>query len=120
MTTQAIHANYRGEVRDSQKNFGDNILLYIGWDEHLLFCSALTFPVSPQMTFQELYEQVLPQGFSQHPDFAHIEKDKIQWVLNGEAFQPVYEQTLAQQGIDHKSLLRFKTIGLNGWQGTGG
>lgn len=119
MTTQAIHKHYRGEVRDRRENFGGNILVYIGWDEHLLFCSAHAFPLSPHMTFQDLYEQVLPQGFAQHPDFEHIEKDKIEWTLNGKLFQPVDDQTLEQQGFDHKSLLRFKTLGLNGWQGSG-
>lgn len=119
MAVQAITPDYVGEVLDKQANFGDNILVYIGWDEHLLFCSAKTFPLPPEMSFADLKAAVLPEGFDQHPDFEHIVWDEVQWNLNGEEIQPKDEQTLAEIGFDHKSLLRFKTPGLNGWQGTG-
>lgn len=119
MPVHAITPDYRGEVRDARANFGGNILVYIGWDEHLLFCSAHAFPLSPDMTFAELQVGVLPQGFAQHPDFEHIDWPAVQWQLNGAPFTPRPDQTLAEQGFDHKSLLRFKTPGLNGWRGTG-
>ena len=89
MPVKAITPDYRGDIRDRRENFGGNIIVYVGWDEHLLFCAAKTFPLLPDMPFQALREQVLAEGFGQHPDF------------------------------DHKSLLRFKTPGLNGWQGSG-
>ncbi len=119
MPVQAITPDYRGDIRDRRENFGGNILVYIGWDDHLLFCSAKTFPLPPDMPFQALREQVLPEGFGQHPDFEHIDWAGVQWQLNGEDFTPDEAQTLAAQGFDHKSLLRFKTPGLNGWQGSG-
>ncbi|MFD1243759.1 phenol hydroxylase subunit P4 [Paralysiella testudinis] len=119
MPVHAITPDYRGEVRDAQARFGGNILVYIGWDEHLLFCSAKTFPLPSAMTFAELKANVLPQGFAQHPDFAHINWDTVQWQLNGRTLQAQDDQTLAELGFDHKSLLRFKTPGLNGWRGTG-
>lgn len=119
MPTRAIHANYHGDVRDRRENFGSKILVYVGWDEHLLFCAAHAFLLSPDMTFQAFREQVLPGGFSQHPDFENIRWEEVQWRLNGEDFTPEDTQTLAESGFDHKSLLRFKTPGLNGWNGTG-
>ncbi|MDO4694148.1 MAG: phenol hydroxylase subunit P4 [Eikenella sp.] len=119
MPVHAITPDYRGEVRDAQANFGGNILVYIGWDEHLLFCSAKAFPLPPNMPFAALKSEVMPQGFAQHPDFEHIKWDEVQWQLNGRPLQPDDGKTLEQLGFDHKSLLRFKTPGLNGWNGTG-
>lgn len=119
MAVRAIRPDYIGEVLDKQANYGDLILVYIGWDAHLLFCSAKTFPLPPLMTFATLKSDVLPEGFDQHPDFAHINWDRVQWQLNGERIEPKDEQTLAELGFDHKSLLRFKTPELMGWQGTG-
>lgn len=119
MAVRAICPDYVGEVKDKQANFGDNVLVYIGWDEHLLFCSAKTFPLPLSMTFQTLKTDILPEGFNQHPDFEHIKWEEVQWYLNGEPIQPSDKQTLAELGFDHKSLLRFKTPGLKGWKGTG-
>ena len=119
MAVTAIRPNYIGENMDKQENFGDNIVVYIGWDEHLLFCSAKAFPLPPAMTFKDLKANVLTEGFNQHPDFEHIKWNEVQWNLNGESVNPTDEQTLEDIGFDHKSLLRFKTPGLNGWKGTG-
>ena len=67
MPVQAIQDNYQFEALDQQKNYGDNMLLFIGWDQHTLFCSAHAFVVSPQQTLQELIDQQIAGGFSQHP-----------------------------------------------------
>ncbi|WP_375057461.1 phenol hydroxylase subunit P4 [Zobellella sp. DQSA1] len=119
MAVIALKQDYKGEVRDARANFGGNILVYIGWDEHLLFCSAKTFPLPPAMTFGDLLDKVMPEGFGQHPDFAQIDWSQVQWRLNDAPLHPSREQTLEQLGFDHKSLLRFKTPGLNGYKGTG-
>ncbi|GAA3702598.1 phenol hydroxylase subunit P4 [Oceanisphaera sediminis] len=119
MPVIALNKDYKGEVRDARANFGDNILVHIGWDEHLLFCSAKTFLLSPAMPFSDLQDRILSEGFSQHPDFEHIDWSSVQWTLNGQPLSPSREQTLEQQGFDHKSLLRFRTPGLNGYKGTG-
>lgn len=119
MAVTAIRPGYTGEVMDKQANYGDKILVFIGWDEHLLFCSAKAFPLPPAMTFKDFKAGVLPEGFNQHPDFEHIKWGEVEWNLNGEMITPTDEQTLEELGFDHKSLLRFKTPGLNGWKGTG-
>ena len=119
MPVKAITPDYRGDIRDRRENFGGNIIVYVGWDEHLLFCAAKTFPLPPDMPFQALREQVLAEGFGQHPHFEHIKWSEVQWQLNDAPLQPDGGKTLAELGFDHKSLLRFKTPGLNGWQGSG-
>jgi phenol hydroxylase P4 protein len=71
------------------------------------------------MTFADFKAGVLSEGFNQHPDFENIKWDEVEWNLNGESITPTDDKTLEALGFDHKSLLRFKTPGLNGWKGTG-
>ena len=49
--------------------------------------------------------------------FAAIDWSTVEWELDGAAFTPDRGQTLAAQGIGHKSMLRFRTPGLNGLAG---
>lgn len=37
MTVQAIVEKYQFEPLDLQQNYGENMLLFIGWDHHTLF-----------------------------------------------------------------------------------
>lgn len=119
MPVKAIIDNYQGPNLDAEANFGGNIVVYVGWDEHLLFCSAKAFPLPPAMSFGDFKAGVMPEGFGQHPDFAKINWDNVEWTLNGSAISPNDDQSLADLGFDHKSLLRFKTPGLNGYKNTG-
>ena len=117
MAVKALQEGYHGEFKDSVDKFGGAIVVYIGWDKHLWFCSAKAFPLDPNMPFGAVVENVLPVAFGAHPQFAEIEWEKVEWSLNQEPFTPDMEKTLADQGFDHKSLLRMKTPGLNGLHG---
>lgn len=57
MPVRAINNHYEFEPRDLQHHYGDNILIYVGWDHHTLYCSAHAMLVSPQQTFQEFLDQ---------------------------------------------------------------
>ncbi|TCM68305.1 dimethylsulfoxide oxygenase epsilon subunit [Acinetobacter calcoaceticus] len=118
MAVRAITPEYSFAARDTQSNYGDNILLYIGWDHHTLFCSAKAFLISPQATFQQLLDELMPAGFSQHPDFAQINWATTQFVLDRQSIQPDAQQKLVDLGFGHKSLLRFITPELKGYNGT--
>ncbi len=119
MAVAAITDDYTGDRLDSVDKFHGNQLVYIGWDYHLMFCSPFAFPLPPDMPFGALIADVIPSAFSQHPDFESINWDEAQWLLNGETFEPNPEASLIDQGIDHKSVIRFRTPGLDGIQGTG-
>ncbi len=118
MAVRAITPEYRFAARDAQSNYGDNILLYIGWDHHTLFCSAKAFLISPDATFQQLLDELMPAGFSQHPEFAQIDWSKTQFNLDRQQIQPQAQQRLSELGFGHKSLLRFMTPGLTGYNGS--
>ena len=60
MPVQAITDNYTGQVMDAKANFGGNLIIYFGWDEHLMFCAPKAFPLPPQMTFGDVIDQIMP------------------------------------------------------------
>tara|TARA_R110001592_G_scaffold363372_2_gene686288 strand:- start:165331 stop:165693 length:363 start_codon:yes stop_codon:yes gene_type:complete len=119
MAVAAITENYIGERKDRIENFHGNQILYIGWDYHLMFCSPVALPVPPDMPFSNVVSELISGAFSLHPEFEKIDWDRVQWHLNGESFTPNMDATLVDQGIDHKSILRFATPGLDGIKGSG-
>ncbi len=93
-------------------------LLYIGWEDHLLFCAPFCLPLPPDMHFGALASQVLPGVFGYHPDFARIDWDQVQWLKSGKPFTPDPARSLADNGLRHKDVIRFRTPGLNGIGGS--
>lgn len=116
----AVHAikEYIGEVKDRQENFHGNQLLYIGWDDHLMFCAPFCFPFPPAMRFGDVLEQVLPGAYGYHPDFKAVDWSKAEWLKSGQPFQPDVNKSLAENGLQHKDVLRFRTPGLTGIKGS--
>ena len=114
MAVKAAYENYSGPMRDAVENFHGNQLVYIGWDEHMMFPFAGVFPLPPQMPFGALVKDVLPSVYAVHPDFAKIEWAQVEWLLDGESFVPDLAKSLADNGVMHKSLIRMITPGLNG------
>ena len=119
MTVAAITDDYTGERLDRVENFHGKQVVHIGWDDHLMFCAPFAFPLPPEMPFSALLEEVIPGAFGQHRDFSQIDWTEVVWHLNGERFEPQPDKSLIDQGIDHKSIIRFATPGLNGIKGSG-
>ncbi|MFW1802341.1 phenol hydroxylase subunit P4 [Acinetobacter nematophilus] len=117
MSVKAIVENYQFEPLDLQQNYGDNMLLFIGWDHHTLFCSAHAFVVSPKQSLQELIDGQIQAGFEQHPDFVNIDWSKVEFHLNRQRLNVDFSKSLEDLGFDHKSLLRFVTPDLQGYKG---
>lgn len=117
MSVKAIVENYQFEPLDLQQNYGDNMLLFIGWDHHTLFCSAHAFVVSPKQSLQELIDGQIQAGFEQHPDFVNIDWSKVEFHLNCQRLNVDFSKSLEDLGFDHKSLLRFVTPDLQGYKG---
>ena len=119
MAVAAIVENYTGERLDAVENFHGNQVLYVSWDYHTMICAPVAFPVPPGMPFGKVIEELIPGAFGLHPEFGDIDWSTARWHLNGEAFSPDMDASLADQGIDHKSIVRFATPGLNGIKGSG-
>ncbi|WP_334175049.1 phenol hydroxylase subunit P4 [Pseudoxanthobacter sp.] len=120
MSVTAIVPDYADfiEARDVKANFHGNIVVYVHWEKHLSFCSAVAFPLPPSMPFAALVRDVIAPTYAAHPDAARIEWDKVEWMIDGERASPDFEASLEANGLDHKSLIRFWTPGLDGWAGT--
>lgn len=94
-------------------------LLYIGWEDHKMFCAPHCVPMPPTTRFADLVQGVLPGMYGAHPDFARIAWDQVEWFDSGTPFKPDMDKTLAEHGIGHKSVIRFRTPGLTGLGGSG-
>ena len=108
----------RQPARDRQENFHGKQLLYVLWERHLIICAPIALAVPPDLPFDELLTQVLPGTvFAQHPDWAKLGTQPLEWHANGQRLQPAAGQTLADLGLGHKTLLRLRTPTLTGVAG---
>ena len=118
MTLVAITPDYTGEIKDRVEQYRGQMLIAVGWDEHLCY-PPLCFPVSPDMPFKTLTTEVLTGMYAQHPDAVKIDWNRVEWMNSSQPFQPDPEKSLKDNGIGHKSALRFRTPGLTGYAGMG-
>ena len=77
---------------------------------------ALLFP--PETPFQAVIDGALPGAYSYHPDFAKIDWSQVEWFKSGEPWQPKFDQSLTANGLGHKAVVRFRTPGLTGIEGS--
>lgn len=118
MPVIAAVPDYRGEMLDRQEKFHGKQLLYIGWEDHLMYCAPLCIPVDPQTTFGTLAKEIIPNLYAEHPDLELIDWDKVQWLRSGQAFNPDFTASVLDNGLGHKAIVRFRTPGLVGIQGS--
>ena len=119
MSVVAISPDYEAHtvVRDARANFHGNIVVYVHWEKHLSFCSALAFPLPPDMPFGAFVDNVVKPHYAAHPDAARIDWDAVIWEIDQEKVSPDLGKSLQANGVGHKSLIRFWTPGLDGYQG---
>ncbi|MCA1998114.1 MAG: phenol hydroxylase subunit P4 [Armatimonadetes bacterium] len=118
MPVAAIEKDYadKVEIRDRVENFHGNQLVYIHWEEHLMFCAALAFPLPPDMPFGGLVKEIIPTFYGAHPDFEKIDWSAMRWMIDGKDVTPAMDKSLKENGVGHKSLIRFWTPGLDGYK----
>lgn len=116
MSVTALYP-YSYEAKDRRENFPAP-LLYIGWDEHNMFCAPVCLPLPAETPFGALATNVLPGVYGAHPDFARIDWDSVQWLKSGQPWTPDPARSLAENGLGHKDVIRFRTPGLKGIQGS--
>lgn len=102
---------------DSQDKFPAP-LLYIGWEDHLLFCAPFCVPFPPTLIFGDMLKGPLAGMFGYHPEFAKIDWDKAEWFKSGKSWKPDYTKSLAENGLKHKDVIRFRNPGLTGLKGS--
>ena len=110
--------DYQGTPKDTMDKFHGNQLLYIGWEDHLMFCAPFAFPFPPAMRFGDIVSHVLPAAFGYHPDFAKIDWGCVEWFKSGQPWTPDPAKSLQDNGLGHKDVIRFRTPGLTGIGGS--
>lgn len=118
MSVVALEPGYTGEVKDSVDKFHGQQLLYIGWEDHLMYCSPLCIPVPPDLPFGALSEKIIPDLYDLHPDMAKVDWSKVQWFRSGKPFTPDFSKSVTDNGLGHKAVVRFRTPGLTGIAGS--
>ncbi|QHS11086.1 phenol hydroxylase subunit P4 [Sinimarinibacterium sp. NLF-5-8] len=118
MSVVALEPGYTGEIKDRVENFHGQQLLYIGWDQHLMYAAPLCIPVPPDLPFGALTAEIIPGLYPAHPDTARIDWSVVEWRRSGEVFTPDPARSVTDNGLGHKAILRFRTPGLNGVGGT--
>ncbi|MFY9513797.1 MAG: phenol hydroxylase subunit P4 [Rubrivivax sp.] len=108
---------YSFPARDVRANFPAP-LLYIGWEDHLMICAPVCLPLPPDTPFAALGAAVLPGVYGYHPDFAKIDWGKVEWFKSGRPWKPDPAKSLAENGLKHKDVIRFRSPGLNGIAGS--
>lgn len=108
---------YDFPARDDRANF-PHPLLFLGWEDHMLFCSPVAMPLPAEMPFGDLVGNVLPAVYGAHPDFSRIDWSQVQWFKSGQPWSPDPTQSLQANGLGHKSVVRFRTPGLSGIDGS--
>lgn len=93
-------------------------LLYVAWEDHLMFPAPFCLPLPPDMPFGALASQVLPGIYGYHPDFARIDWSGVRWSRSGKPWAPDPSKSLAGNGLGHKDLISVRTPGLEGIAGS--
>jgi phenol hydroxylase P4 protein len=105
MTVKALY-DYEFPSADRIENFGDDQLVYVHWEGNLFLVSAACFRAPRAMPFADFVEAMVKPWASSDPDFDPA--SMTEWRLFDDAIE-VSAASLAELGIGHKGLLRFRT-----------
>jgi phenol hydroxylase P4 protein len=118
MSVIALKEGYTGEIRDRIENFHGKQLLFVGWEDHLMFCAPHCIPVEASTSFRALIDDMLPAMYSSHPDWRSVDMNAAEWFRSGAPFTPDFDKSIGENGLGHKAVIRFRTPGLNGIGGS--
>ncbi len=104
---------YAGASRDALAHFEGRQLVYVCWEQHLLFAAPFLLCVTPQTGFGEFVRDMLTPLMAADPDCARIDWQQARWRKSGVAFTPDLKRSFADNGIGHKEQLILSTPGLN-------
>ena len=118
MSVTAI-GSYEHATHDTADRFSAP-LLYVAWDEHMMFAAPAVVSLSMHTSMADVQAKLLPSLYSEHTDYERIKCTQVQWFCADKMSKPKPDKTLAQHGFTHKSVLRFRTPGLEGLRGSCG
>jgi phenol/toluene 2-monooxygenase (NADH) P4/A4 len=105
---------YPERQQDLEDRFYGKRLIYIAWENHLMYAAPFCVPLPPTLPFGALVRDLLPELYGEHPEFEAIDWQRTQWFNSGKRFVPDFGKSLQHHGLAHKSLIRFRTPKLEG------
>lgn len=106
--------DYNFPTKDTEDKFFGNWLIYIAWENHLMFCAPFCLPLPTSLPFGAFVRDVLPQLYGEHTEFEQIDWQRVRWYESKQEFLPDFGKSLQQHGFGHKTLIRFVTPSLEG------
>jgi hypothetical protein len=87
-TTQDIMVaigDYPIRQKDDESLFYGKRLIFLSWENHLMFAAPLCVPLPPTLPFGALIRDVLPDLYGEHPEFEDIDWKRTQWLTQASA-----------------------------------
>lgn len=106
--------DYPLRQQDDESVFHGKRLIFLCWENHLMYGAPLCVPLPPSLPFGALVRDVLPELYGEHPEFESIDWKRTQWFNSNKRFIPDMGKSLEQHGLSHKSLIKFITPALEG------
>ena len=106
MTVKALY-DYEFPSADRAENFGDDQLVYVHWEGNLFLVSAVAFRAPKAMPIGDFVEGMVKPWASSDPDFDP--SAMTAWRLFDDPIDVTATASLAELGIGHKGLLKFRT-----------
>ncbi len=103
-------------MKDSIDRFHGNQVVYVYWYGHVLVSSPRAFPLPPEMPFGAILSDIIPVTYKVEPDFEKLDFDKTEviWEIDGKVVTPDFGKSLQENGVGHKSFIKFTTPSLTG------
>lgn len=96
---------YKFPSRDRQELFGDDQLVMVQWDDQMFLIVPGAFRVPKAMKWSDFHAQI-EEWAGADPDYKA--GSATDWRLDDEPIDPKPDQTIADLGIVHKGLVRFR------------
>jgi phenol/toluene 2-monooxygenase (NADH) P4/A4 len=106
--------DYPLRQQDTEDKFYGKRLIYLSWENHLMYAAPFCVPLPPTLPFGALVRDVLPMLYGEHPEFESIDWQRAHWFNSSKRFIPDFGKSLEHHGLTHKSLIRFRTPALEG------
>jgi phenol hydroxylase P4 protein len=106
--------DYPLRQQDDESVFHGKRLIFLCWENHLMYSAPLCVPLPPSLPFGALVRDVLPDLYGEHPEFESIDWKQAIWFNSDKRFIPDFGKSLEQHGLSHKSLIKFRTPALEG------
>jgi phenol hydroxylase P4 protein len=106
MPVRAITDDYRFPSRSRKELYGDDQLVHVLWRGNPLFCAAACFRAPTAMSWAGFLSAMVDPWASSDP--AYVPGSGRDWVVDSRPVTPRPDQTLAEIGVGHKSLVEFR------------